>query len=67
MQPDFVKLAESFGGIGYRVETLEEFDKALLDAIDKNIVALIDVKIDRRENVMPMVPAGGSLFNMMLK
>jgi acetolactate synthase-1/2/3 large subunit len=67
MQPDFVKLAESFGGIGYRVETLEEFDKALLDAIDKNIVALIDVKIDRLENVMPMVPAGGSLFNMMLK
>lgn len=65
-QPDFIKLAESFGGIGYRVETIEEFEKALKDAISKNVVALIDVKVDRRENVMPMVPAGGSLYNMIL-
>jgi acetolactate synthase-1/2/3 large subunit len=67
MQPDFVKVAESFGGIGYRVETIEEFEKALLDAVDKGVVAMIDMKVDRRENVMPMVPAGGSLYNMMLK
>ena len=67
MQPDFVKVAESFGGIGYRVETIEEFEEALKDAVEKNVVAIIDMKVDRRENVMPMVPAGGSLFNMMLK
>ncbi|MDX9814109.1 MAG: acetolactate synthase large subunit [Sulfurimonadaceae bacterium] len=66
MQPDFVKLAESFGGIGYRVTTKEEFDYALKDAIAKNKVALIDVVVERLENVLPMVPAGGSLFNMML-
>ncbi len=67
MQPDFVKLAESFGGIGYRVKTKEEFDKALDDAISKGVVALIDVVIDRYENVLPMVPAGGSLYNMLLE
>ena len=66
VQPDFVKLAEAFGGIGYRVKTKEEFDAALKDAIDKNIVAFIEVIVERMENVMPMVPAGGSLFNMML-
>lgn len=66
MQPDFVKLAESFGGLGYRVTTKEEFDHALKDAIAKNKVALIDVVVERLENVLPMVPAGGSLFNMML-
>jgi len=66
VQPDFVKLAESFGGIGYRVSTKEEFDKALNDAIEKNKVALIEVSVERFENVLPMVPAGGSLFNMML-
>ena len=66
MQPDFIKLAEAFGGIGYRVETKEEFDKALEDAIKQNKVAIIDVIVDRFENVLPMVPAGGSLFNMML-
>ena len=66
MQPDFIKLAESFGGVGYRVTTKEAFDAALKDAIEKNVVAIIDVQVHRLENVLPMVPAGGSLFNMML-
>ncbi len=66
VQPDFVKLAEAFGGIGYRVTTKDEFDAALKDAVEKNVVAFIDVVVERLENVMPMVPAGGSLFNMML-
>ncbi|WP_324170553.1 acetolactate synthase large subunit [Sulfurimonas sp.] len=66
VQPDFVKLSEAFGGLGYRVHTKEEFDAALKDAIDKNIVAFIEVIVHRMENVMPMVPSGGSLFNMML-
>ena len=66
VQPDFVKLSESFGGIGYKVKTKEEFDFALKDSIEKNIVSFIDVSVERLENVMPMVPSGGSLFNMML-
>jgi acetolactate synthase-1/2/3 large subunit len=65
-QPDFVKLSEAFGGIGYRVHTKEEFDAALKDAVEKNVVAFIEVIVARFENVMPMVPSGGSLFNMML-
>ncbi len=66
VQPDFVKLSEAFGGVGYRVHTKEEFDAALKDAIEKDVVAFIEVIVHRMENVMPMVPAGGSLFNMML-
>ncbi len=66
-QPDFVKLSESFGGVGYKVKTKDEFDKALQDAIDSNKVAFIDVDIDRFENVLPMVPTGGTLYNMMLE
>ena len=66
VQPDFVKLSEAFGGIGYRVKTKEEFDAALKDAVEKNVVAFIEVIVERMENVMPMVPSGGSLFNMML-
>ncbi len=66
VQPDFVKLSEAFGGIGYRVKTKEEFDAALKDAIEKDVVAFIEVIVERMENVMPMVPSGGSLFNMML-
>ena len=66
VQPDFVKLSEAFGGIGYRVRTKEEFDAALKDAVEKDVVAFIEVIVERMENVMPMVPSGGSLFNMML-
>lgn len=65
--PDFVKLAQSCGGVGYNVETKEEFDKALQDAIKVNKVTFINVAVDRLENVLPMVPAGGSLYNMMLE
>jgi acetolactate synthase-1/2/3 large subunit len=67
MQPDFVKVAEAFGGVGYRAHTKEEFDAALDDAIKRGKVALIDVVVDRYENVLPMVPAGGSLYNMLLE
>lgn len=66
VQPDFVKLSEAFGGLGYRVKTKEEFDAALKDAVEKNVVTFIEVIVERFENVMPMVPSGGSLFNMML-
>ncbi len=65
--PDFVKLAQSCGGVGYNVETKAEFDKAIEDAIKVNKVTFINVAVDRLENVLPMVPAGGSLYNMMLE
>jgi acetolactate synthase-1/2/3 large subunit len=65
-QPDYKALAEACGGIGYNVTTKEEFDNALKDAIKKDKVAFINVAIDRFENVLPMVPAGGALYNMIL-
>jgi acetolactate synthase-1/2/3 large subunit len=67
VQPDFVKLVESFGGRGFRVKTKDEFDKALKEAVESNTVCMIDVQVDRFENVLPMVPAGGTLYNMMLE
>jgi len=66
-QPDWKKLIEACGGVGYNVTTKEEFDSALNDAIKQNKVAFINVAVDRFENVLPMVPAGGALFNMMLE
>jgi len=66
-QPNFKALAEACGGIGYDVTTKEEFDAALRDAIAQNKVCLMNVAIHRFENVMPMVPAGGALYNMLLE
>jgi len=65
-QPNWKMLAEACGGIGYDVTTKEEFDAALQDAIKQNKVCFMNVAVERFENVLPMVPAGGALFNMML-
>lgn len=67
IQPDFIKVAESFGGVGFVVNTKDEFVESLNKAINSNKSALLDVRIDRYENVLPMVPTGGALFNMMLE
>jgi acetolactate synthase-1/2/3 large subunit len=66
IQADFTMLAESMGGVGYRVTTKEEFDKALNDAVESNKTAFIEVMVDRRENVYPMVPNGHALNEMHL-
>lgn len=66
MQPDFVKLADAFGAKGYRVSTYEEFENALKDAMIQDVPTIIDVVVDRMENVLPMVPTDGELYNMML-
>lgn len=66
-QPNFKALAEACGGIGYDVTTKEEFDAALKDAIAKDQVCFMNVAVNRFENVLPMVPAGGALYNMLLE
>ncbi|WP_334090737.1 thiamine pyrophosphate-dependent enzyme, partial [Helicobacter typhlonius] len=66
LQPNFVKLIESFGGVGFRVERKDEFAPALKAALDSKKVAFIEVLIDRHENVLPMVPTGGAIYEMML-
>jgi acetolactate synthase-1/2/3 large subunit len=65
-QADFKMLCESMGGVGYQVHTKEEFDAALKDAVKQNKVATIEVIIDRREEVLPMVPNGHALDDMLL-
>ncbi len=66
-QPNWKMLAEACGGIGYDVTTKEEFDAAIKDAIEQDKVAFVNVAVARLENVLPMVPSGGALYNMMLE
>ncbi|MEO1941533.1 MAG: acetolactate synthase large subunit [Campylobacterales bacterium] len=65
-QPDFIKLAESMGGIGFNVERKEEFDEAFHRALESKKVAFINVKVDRREDVLPMVPPNSPLKNILV-
>ena len=49
-----------------KVLTKAEFENALSESLKSDKVSFIEVKIDRFENVLPMVPAGGALYNMIL-
>lgn len=66
-KPNFAKICEAFGGDGYEVKTKKEFQSALKKALKSNKVSFIDTQIDRFEEVLPMVPAGGALYNMILE
>jgi len=49
--PDFVKLAESFGAKGYRVSSEDELAPILKDALRQNVPAIIDCPVDYSENL----------------
>ncbi len=65
-QPNFPLLAEAFGAEGYQIKTKDELIPTLEKALSSPNAAIIDVHISREENVYPMVPAGGSLTDMLL-
>ena len=65
-QPDFVKLAEAYGAEGYRIATEEELETVLPKALASPATAIIDVRVEREENVYPMVPGGAALDEMLL-
>jgi acetolactate synthase-1/2/3 large subunit len=63
--PDFVKLAESFGAKGYRVTTHEEMHTTFQEMMKENeLPVLVDVMVAKEENCYPMVPAGAALHEM---
>jgi acetolactate synthase I/II/III large subunit len=64
--PDFVKLAEAYGGIGLRAETPDELDDVIKEMMHTKKVTLVDVRIDQRENCFPMIPSGKAHNEMIL-
>lgn len=65
-QPDFVKLAEAYGAEGYRITTEEELESILPQALASPGTAVIDVVVEREENVYPIVPSGAGLEEMLV-
>jgi len=65
--PDFVKLAESYGHIGMRIEKSADVESALKEALqEKEKVVFIDFITDKTENVYPMIAAGKGHHEMHL-
>lgn len=61
---DFVKLAEAFGAKGFRVSKGEELEKAFSEAYNAYGPYVIDCAVDCDEFVLPMLPPGGSIDDM---
>ena len=65
--PDFVKLAESFGHVGIKVDKLSELNDAMKESFAmKDKLVFLDVLVDPDEHVYPMLEAGGSMSEMRL-
>lgn len=59
--PDFVKLAEAYGAQGFRVGSMDEFQKAVKTALTSKVTTVIDVPIGSETDVVPFVPPGCGL------
>jgi acetolactate synthase-1/2/3 large subunit len=65
--PDFVKLAESFGHVGFRVQEPDQLRDTLERALTlRDRLVFVDVHTDPTENVYPMIPAGAGHNEMIL-
>ena len=64
---DFVKLAEAFGAKGYRATTPAEFKAALADAMKQHGPSWIDCRIGKDEKVLPMIPGGGTIEDIIME
>ncbi|HHX38734.1 MAG TPA: biosynthetic-type acetolactate synthase large subunit [Armatimonadetes bacterium] len=67
MQPDFVKLAEAYGAAGREVTETRDVRPALEWAMEiDDRPCLLNFRVAREENVFPMIPAGGSIDQMLI-
>jgi len=62
--PDFVKLAEAYGAQGFHVGSIKEFSKAIKEGLKSKVTTVIDVPISSEENVLPIVPPGRALHEL---
>lgn len=65
-QTNYVKVAEGFGLKGYHCENLEQFQAAFAEALASHKPAWIECVINKDEKVLPMIPAGGTIDDMMM-
>jgi acetolactate synthase-1/2/3 large subunit len=63
---DFVKLAEAYGATGLRTDKVDDVETVIRKAFEIDGPVLMEFKVCREENVMPMVPAGKGIHEMVL-
>jgi acetolactate synthase I/II/III large subunit len=64
---DYCKLAEAFGARGFRISDLSQLDPVLDQALSMEEPVVVDIKIDRDEMVLPMIPPNGTISQMIIR
>jgi acetolactate synthase-1/2/3 large subunit len=64
--PDFVKLAEAYGGLGLRANAPDELDGLIGQMIDTPAPVILDCRVEQAENCFPMIPSGKPHNEMLL-
>jgi acetolactate synthase-1/2/3 large subunit len=64
--PDFVKLADAYGAVGLRATKPQEVEAVIQEALNTPRPVIMDFRVEPEECVMPMVPAGKAMHEMLL-
>jgi acetolactate synthase-1/2/3 large subunit len=64
--PDFVKLADAFGGVGLVAENADDLDDVIDEMINTDGFVLADIRVKKDENCFPMIPSGAAHNEMLL-
>jgi acetolactate synthase-1/2/3 large subunit len=62
--PDYARLAEAYGAVGFTVESEAELESALREALTCGRTAVVDARVDPREHCFPMIPAGAAALDL---
>ena len=65
--PDFIKIAEGYGIEGRSISKRDELDGAVDEMLNSNSSFLLEVVVEKEDNVFPMVPAGASVSEIILE
>ena len=64
--PDFIQLAEAFGGVGLKADQPDQLDDLIREMIASDKTVIADVRVDQAENCFPMIPSGAAHNDMLL-
>jgi acetolactate synthase-1/2/3 large subunit len=62
--PDYARLAEAYGAVGFTVEDEDELESTLEEALACGRTAVVDARVDAREQCFPMIPAGAAALDL---
>ncbi|MBM84616.1 MAG: acetolactate synthase 3 large subunit [Rhodospirillaceae bacterium] len=64
--PDFIGLAEAFGGVGLIAECVDDLDRVINEMINTDNFVLADIRVAQEENCFPMIPSGAAHYEMLM-